>query len=671
MSFLYPQFLFGLAALSIPIIIHLFNFRKTKRIYYSSTQFLKQVKEASTSNLKLKHLLILLSRLLFIFFLVIAFAQPFIPATQKRGGNIDVHVYLDNSFSMSSLVGIDYKALDVGLTFADELSRIFPVGTRFTFLTNDFASFSNVFKTGVELSDLTTEIDLSGKSRSFNEIWSRLSTGLQKSAITGAEVFWISDFQKSTLGNPDLQSLDSLIRINIFPLEVESTANLFVDSIYLKNPFILGAEKIELTVVIKNTGLEDASDIPMKIFLNEVQTSNATFDVPASSKVEHQFDLGFDLQRLNLGRISIEDYPITFDNDFYFTIDAGDKIKVLEIKSSIEATPVENVYGNEDLFDFRSFRFTNIDYSQIALVDLVILNELEILDPSISTLLINYLAEGGSVVLIPALEPDIASYQGIIRSRNLQPVDSIFMQALTDPDLTNPFFENVFEESKGIISMPQTSQVIEWGQDRTAILSFRNGDPFLSQIRSSGNVYLFAGPLDDRNSGLQNHAVFVPVMYKIAFGSNRSESRLYYSVNQSIIEISIDSLEQNSIIKLVDGDKELIPIQRVFSGSVYLELPSETISPGFFIVEAGSKKITTLAFNLDRNESQLENYRQDEIEEIFSDQDNVAIFNVNDGQGFSSTLRKLYEGTPLWKYAVILALIFLFVEIAFVRLLKP
>jgi len=648
MSFLYPQFLFGLAALSIPIIIHLFNFRKTRRIYYSSTQFLKQVKEASTSNLRLKHLLILLSRLLFIFFLVIAFAQPFIPATQKSRGNIDVHVYLDNSFSMSGLISDD-KALDVGLIFTDELSGLFPVGTRFKFLTNDFAAFSTVFKTGVELSDLTTEIDLSGITRSFNEIWSRLNTGLQESAITGTEVFWISDFQKSTLGNPELQSLDSLTRINIFPLKIESTANLFVDSIYLKNPFILGTEKIELTVVIKNTGPEGATDVPMKIFLNEIQSSNATFDVPASSKVEHQFDLGFDLQQLNLGRISIDDYPITFDNDFYFTIDAGDKIKVLEIKTSTEATAVENVYGNEDLFDFRSFRFTNVDYSQIAAVDLVILNELEILDPSISTLLINYLAEGGSVILIPALEPDIASYQGIVRSRNLLPVDSIFMQALTDPDLTNPFFENVFEESRGIISMPQTTQVIEWGQDRTAILSFRNGDPFLSQIRSSGNVYLFAGPLDDSNSGLQNHAVFVPVMYKIAFGSNRSESRLYYSVNQPIVEISIDSLEQNSIIKLVDGDKELIPIQRVFSGSVYLELPSEIISPGFFIVEDGSKKITTLAFNLDRNESLLEYYPQDEIEKFFSSHDNVAIFNVNDGQGFSSTIRKLYEGTPLWK----------------------
>ena len=52
MTFLYPSFLFGLFALAIPVIIHLFNFRRTKKIYFSNTLFLKKVKEASSSKLK-------------------------------------------------------------------------------------------------------------------------------------------------------------------------------------------------------------------------------------------------------------------------------------------------------------------------------------------------------------------------------------------------------------------------------------------------------------------------------------------------------------------------------------------------------------------------------------------------------------------------------------------
>src|SRR4051812_39877896 len=102
MSFLYPSFLFGLLAVSIPIIIHLFNFQRPKKVFFTNVRFLKNVKETTTSKLKLKHLLILLSRICFIIFLVFTFAQPFI---QKRHSDLikgrpSVSAYLDNSFSM-------------------------------------------------------------------------------------------------------------------------------------------------------------------------------------------------------------------------------------------------------------------------------------------------------------------------------------------------------------------------------------------------------------------------------------------------------------------------------------------------------------------------------------------------------------------------------------------
>lgn len=670
MSFLYPQFLFGLAALAIPVIIHLFNFRKTRYVYYSGTQFLKQVKEASTSKLKLKHWLILASRLLFIFFLVIVFAQPYIPARQKGLKSSEVYIYLDNSYSMSGLVGTDYRALDAGISYVNELSGLFPAGTRFKLFTNDFASYSNVYKSRAELSDLTTEIHVSGNIRGFEEVLSRIKTGMQASAMSG-EIFWISDFQKSTFGPYDTENTDTLHRINIVPLELEAFANLFVDSIFLKNPFTPGNEKIELTVVIKNTGYQEVNDVPIKIFLNDIQTSNATLDVPASARVEQHFDLGFDLQDLNKGRISLEDYPVTFDNDFYFMINIGDKINILEIKSSTMATPIERVYANRKLFNFKTFRFTNVDYSQIGAVDLVVLNELEILDPSIRVLLTHYLDDGGTIVLIPPVNPDMDSYSQLITGRSISIPDSLYQQSLAPPDLTNPFYENVFEEAHGIIAMPQSTQALEWGADRNALLSFRNGNPFLSGIITAGDLFVFAGPLNDEYSEFQNHAVFVPVMYKIAFASKKEVTRLYYSVNQPVIRITVDSLAQNTIIKLVEVERELIPVQRISSGSVLLEPPSEIMGPGFYDVMAGNRKLTTVAFNLDRRESLPEQYSKDEIQQLFAGKNNITIFNAGDEKEFANTVTKLYKGTPLWKYAIIFALIFLLAEVALIRLLKP
>src|SRR5438128_4331517 len=105
MQFTYPEFLFALSALSIPIIIHLFNFRRFKKIAFTNVRFLKEIKQDTRSRSRLKHLLILLSRLLAVTFLVLAFAQPFIPANKNNivGGTRNVGIYLDNSFSMDAV----------------------------------------------------------------------------------------------------------------------------------------------------------------------------------------------------------------------------------------------------------------------------------------------------------------------------------------------------------------------------------------------------------------------------------------------------------------------------------------------------------------------------------------------------------------------------------------
>src|SRR5687767_13764757 len=105
MRFLYPSFLFALLAIAIPIIIHLFNFRKFKKIYFPNVRFLKEVKLETQSKSRLKHLLVLASRILAITFLVLAFAQPYIPASEKEiiKGEQTISIYIDNSFSMAAL----------------------------------------------------------------------------------------------------------------------------------------------------------------------------------------------------------------------------------------------------------------------------------------------------------------------------------------------------------------------------------------------------------------------------------------------------------------------------------------------------------------------------------------------------------------------------------------
>src|SRR5690606_2058922 len=101
MKFVHPEILWALSALSIPIIVHLFNFRKFKKVFFSNVSFLREIQVETQSRSKLKHLLILFSRMLAIACIVLAFAQPFIPVTdaQVKAGQRAVSLYIDNSFS--------------------------------------------------------------------------------------------------------------------------------------------------------------------------------------------------------------------------------------------------------------------------------------------------------------------------------------------------------------------------------------------------------------------------------------------------------------------------------------------------------------------------------------------------------------------------------------------
>ncbi|MEL7001814.1 MAG: BatA domain-containing protein, partial [Bacteroidota bacterium] len=381
MSFLQPALLYGLFALAIPIIIHLFNFRKTKRVYFSNTQFLKKVKEASTAKLKLKHYLILFSRLLFILFLVLAFAQPFLPSEKELSASQQTVVYIDNSYSMTNHVDESFSALDAAIVYTNQLIDLYPSNTEYKFLTNDFDPSFRSPKSKTELGELTTELRPGSITRTWEEIYNRIKN---EKDTENSNVYWIGDFQKVLGGDNEILEFDSLMDVNLIPLQFNSANNVYIDSLYLDNPFLIGNEKLKLHVIVRNRGNAEVSDLILKVFADDIQAATASVDIGANSKEEVVFDLAFDLDGIQKGRISFEEFPVSFDNDFYFTINSGDKIKVLEINESDEVTNVERVYGNTSLFEFKSFNFSNLDYSLIPKSDIVVVNELSTIEPSLS-----------------------------------------------------------------------------------------------------------------------------------------------------------------------------------------------------------------------------------------------------------------------------------------------
>jgi len=311
-----------------------------------------------------------------------------------------------------------------------------------------------------------------------------------------------------------------------------------------------------------------------------------------------------------------------------------------------------------------------MDYSLIGRNDLVVVNGLNSLDNSLALELNNHIGQGGSLLIIPGVDPDVESFKKIIVSARPAAMDTSRV-SISMPDLSDPFFENIFESSKEQFDMPNARPVMDWSGQQLSLLRLRNNLNFLSGFRSMGMVFIIASPLDDRFTNFHRHALFVPVMYRMASMSKKAFEAPYYNINLPTIALKLDSLNKQDIFKLLDAnaENELIPNQRTSGNELIMEMPKNTLQPGFYDLKLGSDTKSVLAFNLDKKESLLEQLGTTEIEAAFAHQKNVTIFDVNDADNFSKEVKKNKFGVPLWKYAIILALLFLLAEVLLIRFL--
>lgn len=669
MIFLYPAFLFGLLTLIIPILIHLFNFRKSRRVYFSNNQFLRNVKESSSSKLKLKHILVLASRLLFITFLVLAFAQPFIPGKKDDVNRQSVAIYLDNSFSMSATVRDGQTALDLGLAYVNDLVTIYPTNTEFIFLTNEFLNFSNRNKSGEQVKEAVTEVTFTPVSRNLDEVINRIHT--IKGDNQSSDIYLISDFQKSTSGNINLLPLDSSNSYSVVSLFSDFEGNVFVDSLYLNKPFILSGQNNELEVSLFNTSDELVDELILKLFINDVQVANSSLDIGPNDHNIVKFDIPAGiLKGQNKCKITFEEFPVTFDNELFFSLNAGDKISILEIKGDNVEQSVEKVYGNKALFEFASFNVNNLDYNLINNTDLIILNGVEEISPTVAHSITDYLKNEGHLLIVPADIMNIDSYQKTFSGvRFFNSTGDPNLTVLSPPDFSNPFYENVFEEKEARLDMPSAKKTINWTSSANNLLTFRNGDPFLAEMDEIGKVYILAAPLKNAFTNFHKHALFVPVMYKIATLSKVINEKLFFSVSDHVISLKVDSLSKNKVYKLTNENQELIPNQRLAGSHLVIEVPKNELRAGFYELSSDERIQKVLAFNYDKSESLTERYQEEELVDIFSIYDNVNFFGSDNQSKFTKEIKEANLGISLWEYAIILALFFLLCEILMLRFL--
>ena len=180
---------------------------------------------------------------------------------------------------------------------------------------------------------------------------------------------------------------------------------------------------------------------------------------------------------------------------------------------------------------------------------------------------------------------------------------------------------------------------------------------------------MMACPLDRDHTDFDNHALFVPVMYRMAASGLKKTTPLYYTLKESFIKLHVDSLEGEEPLRLV-GEQEIVPSQRKVGENVFLDIPKFSITQGFYNVVAHRDTVGLLAFNVNKAESLMDQYTGEEVKKRMGNGQTITLFDATSTDTFSNEIKARYLGKPLWKYAIILALLFLFVEILLIRFLK-
>lgn len=683
MAFLYPGFLFALAALAIPVIIHLFNFRRFKKIPFTNVRFLREIKQQTQSQNKLRHLLVLLMRLLALTFLVFAFAQPFIPSgdAEVTSARKSVSVFVDNSFSMEgeSEAGM---MLDVAKNRAIDVAMAYAPADRFQLLSQDFEGKHQRFVGRPEFIEWVQELEISPQSRSLVEITTRQDDQLKSGEADLTKMAYIiSDFQKSRY---DLENFvgDTAVNLSLIHLERNSPNNLYIDSVWFSSPVRKLGEAEQLSVRVVNRGENAVENVPIKILINGKQKAIGTFAAEAGTSVETPLYFVNEESGLQRAQVQLEDYPVTYDDAYYFSYPVFEQIDILSIRSSSATTGdfLRSVYAGDSTYSYESVPENRIDYSTLNQKDLVILFEVQDIPSGLSGELSSFVNNGGSVWLIPSAEANLNSYNSFLESLNagglLNALEGDYKVRTLNAE--HPLYRGVFEKLPDNPDLPTTSRYFRYAKplrsEADVLMGFPNGDGFLMGYRpGQGQFYALSVPLSGDNNNFVRHALFVTTALRMAELSQTTGLNAIPLGPDALFTIPPVTSSNEAVFRLIseDGTVDVIPRHQLRDGRLDITPGPEVRTAGNYLLLLGNDTLAAAGLNYTREESDLASFTSDEIEDVTgrNPQAGFRIFDGNSAQ-LVREISQQSKGKELWRICLILVLVFLLLESLLLRFWK-
>ena len=668
MKFLYPNILWCLFALAIPIIIHLFNFRRHKIVYFSNTATLKTIEQENAKTKKLKYIIALIMRMLFIAALVFAFAHPYNPDQKLKTDDADnlVAVYIDNSMSMQSQSSEISLIEDARASARKIVSNISP-SQRFVLLTNSRQPDNEYPMNQDEMLMSIDAMQTESSPMSINALYENLQMIMRRYGFKSASLFMYSDFQDNMM-NLDGLTADSAIQLVAMPLKSDYQQNIYIDTVWLSSPVLQSGLANEVNARIVNESAKDVNGLPVYLEIAGSSVAFTTVDIPANGKNDIAMQFVLNESGEKNATVSINDYPITFDDTYNFVLNVRPIIKIVELSAGAGDLAIQTLFENDSLFEYHTISPYRIDQQYLSDCQMVIIDGDVNLNETMWQTIIDFANDGGSVIVFPS---EGSEHSNVSEFSN----DTLSISTIASH---HEFFNDIFVNIPNNADLPKVFKHVQIDKKRFSnslmLISLQNGTSFftLSKI-GSGNVFCFASQLGKDWTNFADNALFVPIMYKIAMlGGQMSQLSYTLGVDKDIMINDLTAFSEGDVrIRDAQGNFEMIPMVDMRNNRALIRLYDELPGAGFYTINKGDEVIETTAWNDSRKESKIKFLDREEVDKILKDNGlNVMAVMKADEIHSNDVMEMMVRRSMLWKSFILLSLISLLIEILVLRFWK-
>jgi len=685
MGFLNLAFLVGLVAAAVPIVIHLLNRRKVKRVKFSSLEFLDEVNKQRMRRINLRRILILILRTLAILALVFAFARPTLRSGLLFAGSApkNVVVCLDASFSMGAAMETG-TAFDVAKKIAGDI--VDEAGGSDAINVIAFAKHSDalleqgtrnkgVVKTALE------RVALTGETTSIRGAIERALDLIEKSDVEGGEVYVVSDFRASEDSSfVDDAAIPENVRVYFIPVYDEDVDNVSIDRVGVPRKLLRPGEVVKVSVTATNHALRADASVPLEIVVEGDRKAEQVIELAPSASQTVTFPLSLAEPGRYHGRVAKNRDRLPQDDDRFFLIEVSNTIPVTVVAGRRRATSPEarvpsvfyvekalNPRGtSEGEFDVRVIDERDVTASALPASGVVVWVDPQNLEPKRMVLLERHVRRGGGLLVFlgnadPAMLNDTA-FRALVGIRGGAEKSAESRAAFTSFEKAHPVF-NLF--TKDELELLSRAKVRAYVSARgvapdSAIAYVGGGDPAVWEcVRGRGRVLVFAAAPDLATGDVPLSPMFLPLVHTsvsyLASSGEAPGADEHLVASPIAFAVSQTGLDESQLsIRDPDGESLKPSVGERSAGDVQVGF-DRPAHPGFYRLYRDTTLLAETAVNVDPRESNL-------TVSSLADKRPKSVSVVRAGESFRTELREAKEGREIFAAFLLIAVAALVAE---------